>query len=196
MQGCQSQLLQADGAFLFTERQIITKSGTWKAPAGKNKLYVICVGHGEDGTPGTAGTWEEAGEDGVDGIGGLVWADTININEQQAFTVTIGQETTFGVYSSANGRRYTNGYTDVRSGDSFGRSGVKNPIPGSGDGGIRGIGGVKGNTHKEMRKRRRKAPDGSYHWEDVQITVIDNKPGEPDPPRAGVHGCVVVYYDK
>ena len=143
MQGCQSQLLQADGAFLFTGREVITSPGTWKAPAGKNKLYVICVGHGTNGTAGQPGTWDEAGADGEDGIGGLVWADTININEQQAFTVTIGQETTFGVYSSANGKRYTNGYTDVRSGESYGRSGVKNPLPGSGNGGIRGIGGVK-----------------------------------------------------
>lgn len=49
--------------------------------------------------------------------------------------------------------RYANGYTDVRSGESYGRNGVKNPIPGSGNGGIRGIGGVKGNTHKEKSGR-------------------------------------------
>ncbi len=55
MQGCQSQLLQADGAFLFTGREIITSPGTWKAPAGKNKLYVICVGHGTNGTAGQPG---------------------------------------------------------------------------------------------------------------------------------------------
>lgn len=196
LQGCQSQLLQADGAFLFTGREVITTPGTWKAPAGKSKLYVICVGHGTNGTAGQPGTWDEAGADGEDGIGGLVWADTININEQQAFAVTIGQETTFGVYSSANGKRYTNGYTDVRSGESYGRSGVKNPIPGSGNGGIRGIGGVKGNRHQETRKKRRKAEDGSYYWVDVQVTVVDNYPGDPEPPSMGVRGCVVVYYDK
>ena len=196
LQGCQSTLLQADGSFLFTERAVITQSGTWTAPAGKKKLFVILVGHGGDGTPGTAGTWDETGEDGVDGIGGLVWADTININEQQVFPVTIGQETTFGVYSSANGNRYTNGYTDVRSGDSFGRSGVKSPIPGSGDGGIRGIGGVKGNTHKEKRWRKRRNEDGSYYWVEVEVDVVDNYPGEPSPPRSGVHGGVVVYWEK
>lgn len=92
--------------------------------------------------------------------------------------------------------RYANGYTDVRSGESYGRSGVKNPIPGSGNGGIRGIGGVKGNRHQETRKKRRKAEDGSYYWVDVQVTVVDNYPGDPEPPSMGVHGCVVVYYDK
>lgn len=196
MQGCQSQLLQADGSFLFTERTVITKPGTWKAPAGKRKLYIICVGHGGDGTPGTNGTWDEAGEDGVDGSGGLVWAGTININEQQTFAVTIGQETTFGVYSSANGKRYDNGYTDVRSGSSYGRSGVKAPKPGSGDGGIRGIGGVKGNKHKETKRQRVTDENGNQHWEYVEVTVIDNYPGKASPPSTGVPGCVVVYWDK
>lgn len=196
MQGCQSQLLQADGSFLFTERTVITQPGTWKAPAGKRKLYIICVGHGGDGTPGTNGTWDEAGEDGVDGSGGLVWAGTININEQQAFAVTIGQETTFGVYSSANGKRYDNGYTDVRSGSSYGRSGVKVPKPGSGDGGIRGIGGVKGNKHKETKRKRATDENGNQYWEYVEVTVIDNYPGKASPPSTGVPGCVVVYWDK
>lgn len=196
MQGCQSQLLQADGSFLFTERTVITQPGTWKAPAGKRKLYIICVGRGGDGTPGTNGTWDEAGEDGINGSGGLVWAGTININEQQTFAVTIGQETTFGVYSSANGKRYDNGYTDVRSGSSYGRSGVKAPKPGSGDGGIRGIGGIKGNKHKETNRKRVTDENGNQHWEYVEVTVIDNYPGKASPPSTGVPGCVVVYWDK
>ena len=88
--------------------------------------------------------------------------------------------------------RYANGYTDVRSGESYGRSGVKNPIPGSGNGGIRGIGGVKGNKHKEKKWKKRRNEDGSYYWEEVEV----NEPGPPSPPQRGVHGCVVVYYDK
>lgn len=189
MQGCQSQLLQADGAFLFTGREIITSPGTWKAPAGKNKLYVICVGHGTNGTAGQPGTWDEAGADGEDGIGGLVWADTININEQQAFTVTIGQETTFGVYSSANGKRYANGYTDVRSGESYGRSAVPNPRPGYGEGGAKGTGGTPGARHKEKQYRPDGSPAGS-RW------VIDVEPGEGTNGSNGSAGCVIVYYDK
>lgn len=189
LQGCQSQLLQADGAFLFTGREVITTPGTWKAPAGKSKLYVICVGHGTNGTAGQPGTWDEAGADGEDGIGGLVWADTININEQQAFAVTIGQETTFGVYSSANGKRYTNGYTDVRSGESYGRSAVPNPRPGYGEGGAKGTGGTPGARHKEKQYRPDGSPAGS-RW------VIDVEPGEGTNGSNGSAGCVVVYYDK
>lgn len=189
MQGCQSQLLQADGAFLFTGREVITSPGTWTAPAGKNKLYVICVGHGTNGTAGQPGTWDEAGADGEDGIGGLVWADTININEQQAFAVTIGQETTFGVYSSANGKRYTNGYTDVRSGESYGRSAVPNPRPGYGEGGAKGTGGTAGARHREKQYRPDGSPAGS-RW------VIDVEPGEGTNGSNGSAGCVIVYYDK
>ena len=189
MQGCQSQLLQADGAFLFTGREVITQPGTWTAPAGKSKLYVICVGHGTNGTAGQPGTWDEAGADGEDGIGGLVWADTISINEQQAFTVTIGTDTTFGVYSSANGQRYANGYTDVRSGESYGRSAVPAPRPGYGEGGAKGTGGTAGARHKEKQYRPDGSPAGS-RW------VIDVEPGEGSSGSNGSAGCVIVYYDK
>ncbi len=188
MQGCQSQLLQADGSFLFTERQIITQSGTWKAPAGKKSLRIILVGKGGDGTRGQDGTWDAAGADGVDGLGGLVWAATININEGQEFPVAFGENTTFGAYSSANGKRYENGYTDVASGDSFARTGVKYPRPGTGDGGAKGLGGVKG----EREKIKWKDKDGASHsyWKVYQ---------EPGPGQAGTPGalgCVVIYYDK
>lgn len=97
---------------------------------------------------------------------------------------------------SANGQRYPNGFTDIQSGDSFGRSGVQNPIPGSGNGGIRGIGGVKGNTHKEKRLKKRHDDKGNEYWKEVVVDVIDNYPGEPSPPRSGVHGGVVVYWEK
>ena len=188
MQGCQSQLLQADGSFLYQGREVITTPGTWKAPAGKKSLRVILVGKGGDGTRGQDGTWDAAGADGVDGLGGLVWAGTININEGQEFPVTFGEDTTFGAYSSANGKRYENGYTDVASGDSFARTGVANPRPGTGDGGAKGLGGVKG----EREKIKWKDESGASHsyWKVYQ---------EPGPGQAGTPGalgCVVVYYDK
>lgn len=41
---------------------------------------------------------------------------------------------TGGVYSSANGNVYPNGFTDIQSGDSYGRTVVKYPINGTGDG--------------------------------------------------------------
>ena len=187
-QGCQSQLLQADGSFLYQGREVITTPGTWKAPAGKKSLRVILVGKGGNGTGGTDGTWEYAGNDGTDGLGGLVWTGTININDHQAFEVSLGEHTVFGAYSSANGKQYENGYTDVASGDSFARTGVKYPRPGTGDGGAKGLGGVKG----EREKIKWKDESGASHsyWKVYQ---------EPGPGQAGTPGalgCVVIYYDK
>lgn len=211
MQGCQSTLLQADGSFMFENTEVITQSGQWTAPAGATKLRIILVGHGGDGQDGEDGSWESAGADGADGLGGLVWSGTIDINPQQVFEVTIGQDTVFGAYSSANGERYANGYTDIASGSSYARTGVKSPIVGSGDGGAGGAGGIKGNKHQETitvsdssRKRSMRAgadggggvvdPGGGSHTETV--TVIDNYPGPGEPGVAGVNGCVVIYWDK
>lgn len=188
LQGCQSQLLQADGSFLYEGREVITSPGTWTAPAGKTSLRVILVGKGGDGTDGADGTWSAAGADGEDGLGALVWAGTISINDQQSFTVSLGEDTVFGAYSSANGKRYGNGYTDVQSGESYARTGVKSPRTGTGDGGIKGIGGAKGERHRENWTDA----DGGSH----STMVIDSKPGKGTPGVAGATGCVVVYYDK
>ena len=189
LQGCQSQLLQADGSFLYQGREVITTPGTWKAPAGKKSLRVILVGKGGDGTDGTDGTWSAAGADGEDGLGALVWAGTISINDQQSFTVSLGEDTVFGAYSSANGKRYGNGYTDVQSGESYARTGVQTPLAGSGDGGAKGVGGSKGERHREKNYDLDGNPAGSY-WE------IDAYPGKGTKGAAGATGCVVVYYDK
>ena len=192
LQGCQSTLLQADGSFLFTERAVITQNGTWTAPAGKKKLFVILVGHGGNGTDGTDGTWDAAGVNGTDGLGGLVWAGTVSINEQQSFAVTFGEHTTFGAYSSANGQRFRYGYTDVRSGDSFARTGVAVPKSGTGDGGAAGRGGVKGNRREVSRPVTDEEGNISTEW----VTVIDNYPGKGTAGVSGVAGCVVVYWEK
>lgn len=188
LQGCQSQLLQADGSFQFQGRAQITESGTWTAPAGKTQLRVILVGHGGNGTAGTDGSWDEAGAPGAPGLGGLVWAGTININDGQSFVVTIGENTVFGAYSSANGKRYANGYTDVASGDSFARTGVAAPLPGSGDGGAAGKAGAQGQRRQETTKNE----DGSTttRWR------VSSYPGKGTAGKQGAPGCVVVYWDK
>ena len=192
MQGCQSTLLQADGSFQFEGRAVITESGTWTAPAGVTQLRIILVGHGGNGTDGTDGSWDAAGVNGVDGQGGKVWAGTVSINSQQQFVITIGEDTVMGQYSSANGKWYEYGYTDIASGDSFARTGVQAPIPGSGDGGAGGKAGVKGNRHTETIRGEDEDGNPTTDW----VTVIDNYPTEGTPGVDGVLGCVVVYWDK
>lgn len=225
MQNCQSTFLQADGSFLFQNRVVLTGSGQWTAPAGVTKLRLILVGHGGDGTDGTDGSWDAAGVDGIDGTGGKVWSDTVNINDGQIFDFTIGDDATFGPYSSTNGKIYPYGFTDIQSGDSYARSGVASPLPGSGDGGAGGKGGVKGNKHTETRYVTSKVPaaravsrgisgggstggttpgggssggssGGGTVTKPVTVTVIDNYPGPGGKGKTGVIGCVVVYWDK
>ena len=224
MQGCQSTILQADGSFLFQNRAVITQSGSWTAPAGVTRLRVIIGQGGQGGGRGQDGTWESNGGSnisfsgytsgegaaGVNGQGGKIWYDTIDINPEQVFQVTIGQggapgnnygaagalggETTFGPYSSANGEVYPTGFTDVASGDSFGRTGVPSPIPGSSDGGRGGIGGTAGAGHIETYTY---TPEGAAssvvntgtRW------VVDMEPGPGGPGSAGASGFVCVYWD-
>jgi len=199
LMNCGSVFLQADGAFLFEGRTVITESGTWTAPAeAGTTLRVILVGGGSGGSSGTNGTWDAAGTDGTDGEGGLVWAGTITINPEQVFEVTIGQgggigqdgtATTFGQYSSANGQNFSPNYTDITSGNAYARDGVPVPIPNTGDGGVKGIGGIKGNRHYEQRYDSDGFPAGSK-------LVIDNYPTDGTPGTPGASGCVVIYWDK
>ena len=200
LSNCKSVLLQADGSFLYQNRAVITESGAWKAPSGVTSLRVILVGKGSDGTAGTDGTWDDAGVDGVDGLGGKVWSGTISINDGQSFSVSIGDDTVFGAYSSANGHVYESGYTDIASGDSFARTGVKVPKQGSGDGGAKGIGGVKGNKHTETIRDYTcggTLPGNSSNvYIPITVEVVDNYPGKGTPGASGATGCVVVYWDK
>lgn len=190
-------LVRPDGGFLYQAREIIKTNGTWTAPAGKTSLRIVVIGGGDGGVNGTDGTWDDNGEQGADGFGAKVYSATININDGQTFSVTIGQggaanggtgtATTFGAYSSDNGQRF-NGFTDIANGDVFGRDGVGAPLVNSGDGGRGGAAGRKGVQHTE----RVKLEDGST----VEFTVTDAYPTPGGDGVAGQSGCVVVYYDK
>ena len=201
LSNCKSVLLQADGSFLYQNRAVITESCTWTAPSGVTSLRVVLAGKGSNGTGGTDGTWDEAGSDGVDGLGGKVWSGTIGINDGQTFSVSIGDDTVFGDYSSANGRVYEYGYTDIAYGDSFARTGVQSPIPGTGDGGAKGIGGIKGNKRTELVKEIIEVENpetGEMEETTVETsrTIIDNYPGKGTNGVNGVIGCAVIYWDK
>lgn len=188
LKNCTSVLLQADGSSLFEERAVITADGTWTAPAGVTTLRLILVGGGSGGANGTDGTWFADGTAGEAGAGGIVWAGTIDINDGQAFPVSIGAggaagqagtATVFGQYSSANGQTFSPNYTDIASGEAYARSGVAAPAPNTGDGGRGGSAGKIGNEHEE---------DGE--------TVVDNYPTEGGTGVPGASGCAIIYWDK
>lgn len=197
MQGCASTLLQADGGFMFSNRTIITEDGTWTAPAGVSQLRVIIGNGGAGGTDGTDGTLEESGVNGIAGHGGKIWSGTININPQQSFAVHIGAggnkgedggETTFGSYSGNNGTVFSPSYTDVGSGDAYGRTGVSAPAPNTSDGGKAGKGGAQGKQHEEERVDEETG-------EKYIVTVIDSQPKAGTSGAKGASGFVVVWWE-
>ena len=217
LQGCQSKLLQADGSYLYDAFEIIRESGTWTAPPGVTHLRLVLGqggqggGYGGDGyvagsgvLPGS-GVAAGYGDPGTDGLGGKVWFDTVTINAGQTFSVSLGAggaaaatqgvegaeggETTFGVYSSANGQRYPNGYTDIANGQVFARTGVAVPDSGTSDGGKGGDGGDPGQGYWEH-----------LFWDDGRPRgwdfVVTKEPGKGKPGKAGASGFVMVTWDR
>lgn len=225
LQNCRSSLLQADGSYLWEHFAVIRESGTWKAPPGVRQLRIVIGQGGQGGGMGQDGQWESAGSsnihftgyvpaygaDGVDGQGGMIWYGVIDINEGQEFTVhlgaggaagsvygeagALGEHTTFGSYSSENGRPYENGYTDIANGQVFARTGVELPLPGTGDGGKGGKGGDPGegylNTYTYTPIG---APSTVVNTKTEWVTTREPGPGHPG--SAGATGFVMVTWDK
>ena len=216
LQGCQSKLLQADGSYLYDAFEIIRESGTWTAPSGVTHLRLVLGQGGQGGGYGGDGYVRDAGvpsagavagygDPGTDGLGGKVWFDTVTINAGQTFNVSLGEggaaatqqgvegeeggETTFGVYSSANGQRYPNGYTDIANGQVFARTGVAVPESGTGDGGKGGDGGDPGQGYW------RSETDDKGNVIDWDFIVI-KQPGKGKPGKAGASGFVMVTWDR
>lgn len=200
MLNCQTTLLKAAGIDLYENSATFTANGSFAVPAGVTQLRIILVGKGEDGEAGTDGNFFTAGSDGADGRGGRIYAGTVNVVPGQTLTVTVGDETTLGAFSSANGIRYANGYVDINTGRSYGRPGVAAPAAGSGDGGKGGAGGNKGERHEEP----------GYYYVDIitgiddiiiheqvwtTITVTDVEPGKGAPGAPGATGCAVIYWE-
>lgn len=196
--GCKAVLIQPEGYYNYTDWDLLTADGTWTVPTGVHVLQVILVGGGWAGENGDDGTDRQAGLDGWDGRGGKVYATGINVHPGQVLSVSIGQggqtfgqtpgDTTFGGLTSAAGRQYTPSYTDIRSGSAYGRTGIKNPLPNTGDGGAGGLGGAQGRTHTVKEK--------DDHGFVTEHTVWDKRPGKGTKGSPGASGCVRIYYNR
>lgn len=142
------------------------------------------------------------GAPGQDGQGGLVWYGVIDCNEGQEFQVVLGAggvpaikpgvpgslggHTTFGPYSSENGKLYEYGYTDIANGQSFARTGVAAPLPGTGDGGKGGEGGEPGAGYLYKKDDK----DIGYRYQQTK------EPGHGHPGVAGATGFAMVTWEK
>lgn len=214
LRDCKSVLLQADGSFLFEGMAVLTGSGTWTPPDGVTQLRVI-LGQGSQGSTAGEGGGEyryrpdrdetppTKANDGTPGLPGKIWHGVININPGVPLaysvgegtaagaygeTIPLGGESTFGAYSSANGRIYENGYTDIASGNSYGRSNVNVPLDGTSDGPSAGEGGM--NTVLRFAGYKKTENGSKAIWVQVS-TKSDGMPGHD-----GADGFVVVYWDK
>lgn len=223
LRNCSSTFVRGDGLFLFANRVQILETGTFIVPEGVYKLHVVLVGHGSTGSDGTDGAWNNNinsfmgeytypqapnggyGTAGSAGSGGKIWEGVIDVNPGQVIQITVASDTVLWNFSSANGKVYPNGFTDVATGDVFGRSGVSNPKPGSGDGGKGGSGGDAGSWYNRgvwVTDDGKRIPNpetyqgyiGPGHWE--HDTVIVREPTEGSPGTAGATGCAIIYWDK
>lgn len=145
------------------------------------------------------------GAAGQDGQGGLVWFGLVDINPEQEFSYDCGEGgepasepgqpgsmggvTTFGTWSSANGKIYPYGYTDIINGLSYARTGVAAPLDGSGDGGKGGKGGTPGAGYLEQGYRPDGTPSGFYYHK-------TKEPGPGKPGAAGASGFILVSWEK
>lgn len=218
LRGCKSRLIQADGSYLYQDFAVIRESGKWKVPPGVKKIRLVIGSGGQGGGKGQKGQWKPAGSSniqfsgylpspgapGVDGIGGKVWYGVVDVNPEQEFDVVLGEGgapsieygvpggpggvTTFGVYSSANGKEYPYGYTDISNGQSFCRTGVPVPADGTGDGGAGGAGGAPGEGY--LRWIPGLVSGGHNEW------ITTKEPEDGQPGAMGASGFVMVTWDK
>lgn len=196
--GCRATLIQPEGYDAYTDGDLLTASGLWTVPPGVTVLQVILVGGGWAGEDGDDGDEHQDGLDGWDGPGGNVYATGINVTPGQEIPVIIGAggrfwgdapgATSFGTLSSASGRRYDPSYTDIRSGSAYGRTAVRSPQPGSGDGGKGGKGGARGHMHT--------VKDKDDHGFVSEHEVWDQAPGKGTKGKPGASGCVRIYYNR
>lgn len=223
LQGCRSTLLQADGSYLWEDYVVIREDCIYMSPPGVHELRIVLSDGGQGGGPGGPGWIGRGGDNlgntvtsgygdaGVDGQGGAVLYMVIPCNEQQEFAVhlgvggapgtvvgragVLGGHTSFGVYSSENGRIYENGYTDIANGQAFCRPGVEAPLPGTGDGGRGGKGGDPGEGYLEAESYTPSGADPSVVNTRYRM-IVTKQPGEGHPGAQGATGFVMVSWQK
>ncbi len=210
LRGCKSVLLRGGlNVFSYSESQKFTENGSFTVPEGVWRIRILLEGHGGDGTPGQPGRWVNTqnqwmgeflfpqdptggyGADGMPGGGGKVLDLTIDVNPGQVFEVSIGRpNTTFGKYSSADGKGYGGGYKDITTGNVYGVNGGT-----GGRGGVPGYWYYKGVwVYDHGHVGVIPGDDSLGHWE--QVVVIERYPTEgTQEVGKGRPGCAVVFWE-
>lgn len=138
---------QPEQAEYFSERVLLTGSGTWTPPEGAEAVTAVLIGDGQDGTAGQngegvvltgqtiqntcSGSFPSAsagkgGKAGSPGSGGKILQITMDITPGMSFSYATSQngEAVFGSHSSAEGSASPNGYYDDVTGKTYARQGA------------------------------------------------------------------------
>lgn len=153
---------QPEAAEYFSERVLLTGSGTWTPPEGAEAVTAVLIGDGQDGTAGQngegvaltgqtipntcSGSFPSApagkgGKAGAPGSGGKIFQITMDITPGMSFSYATSQngEAVFGSHSSAEGSASASGYYDDVTGKTYARQGAVGYD--GGDGGAPGASG-------------------------------------------------------
>lgn len=173
---------QPEQAEYFSERVLLTGSGTWTPPEGAEAVTAVLIGDGQDGTAGQngesvvltgqtipntcSGSFPSAsagkgGKAGSPGSGGKIFQITMDITPGMSFSYATSQngETVFGSHSSAEGSASPNGYYDDVTGKTYARQGAvgydggDGGAPGKSGRSVAGYKGGYGSQAEEYTKR-------------------------------------------
>lgn len=209
MRNMPSYLVQSPNDSTYTNKVILTDSGTWTAPDGVVKIKVTVIQGGSGGRGGGGGvmvyqTWSEPEDTvgGDPGNGGKVLIIELEVNPGQEFDYSCGGagsggaggavdengvygsdggETTFGAITSANGKLYANGLMDIQTGAVYASPG-NSTASGYGCGGLGGEHGPNGYMYDVM--------EGNL----VVDTVISSYPEPGKKGQDGKPGCIILEW--
>lgn len=207
-----SYLVQSPNDSMYANKVVLTGSGTWTAPAA-GAVKITLIGGGTGGMGGGGGNmhseWNspEDNAGGIGGDGGKVYILETTATEGQVFAYACGtggsagaggsvgndgkpgaegSDTTFGVYDSANGVRYTVGLMDIQSGAVYAKKGGDYGYLVEGLNGSGGAGGKQGKNGKRVTVVN---PETGESYTKVKARPQAGTAGQP-----GKAGCVIVEW--
>ena len=209
MRNMPSYLVQSPNDSTYQNKVVLTGTGTWTGPDGVTQIKVTVIQGGTGGRGGGGGIMVYRGWSSPDdtvggdpGAGGKALIVEIGINAGQEFSYSCGAagvggagggegangsygaeggETTFGQFTSANGKLYANGLMDIQTGAVYASPG-NSTAAGYGCGGVGGKQGENGYMYDEM--------DGNI----VVDTVVAKEPTPGTKGADGKPGCVIVEW--
>lgn len=212
MKDMPSYFVQSPNDSMYENKVVLTGEGTWTAPAA-GAVKITLIGGGTGGMGGGGGNmhseWNspEDNAGGIGGDGGKVYILETTATEGQVFAYACGAggsagaggsvgndgkpgaegaDTTFGVYSSSGGVRYTVGLMDIQSGAVYAQKGGDYGYPVDG---LNGSGGAGGKQGKNGRRVTVTNPETGESY-----TKVKARPQAGGDGRPGKAGCVIVEW--